>query len=86
MAGRYTASNIGILKTVFEVNLQLSAKSHEAHSKTILMFVVRDHIEQQTPLAAIELQACMPCIGFDWIGLDSNWIGFDCDWIGLDWI
>eukprot|EP01006_Ploeotia_vitrea_P045321 TRINITY_DN66931_c7_g13_i2.p1 TRINITY_DN66931_c7_g13~~TRINITY_DN66931_c7_g13_i2.p1 ORF type:complete len:798 (-),score=459.54 TRINITY_DN66931_c7_g13_i2:154-2547(-) len=48
--GRYTGSNFGILKTVFEVNLQLFKNK----SKTILMFVIRDHDEEQgTPLAAL---------------------------------
>ena len=43
--GRYTASNYGILKTVFEVNLQL----FDNPSKTLILFVVRDHIEEDTP-------------------------------------
>lgn len=48
--GRYTASNYGVLKTVFEVNLQI----FKAQGKTMLLFIVRDHIEQTTPAAALE--------------------------------
>lgn len=48
--GRYTASNYGILKTVFEVNLQL----FDAHNRTVLMFVIRDHIEEETPMAQLQ--------------------------------
>jgi len=43
--GRYTASNYGILKTVFEVNLQL----FDSTNRTVLMFIIRDHIEEETP-------------------------------------
>jgi hypothetical protein len=48
--GRYTASNYGIMKTVFEVNLQL----FKAQGKTMLLFIVRDYIAQQTPFSALE--------------------------------
>lgn len=47
--GRYTASNYGILRTVFEVNLQLFG----ARTKTTILFVVRDH-EADTPLDALK--------------------------------
>ena len=50
--GRYTASNYGILKTVFEVNLQLF--DAEAMNKTVLLFVIRDHIEEETPMAQLQ--------------------------------
>ncbi len=50
--GRYTASNIGILKTVFEVNLQLFAK---ANYKTMLLFIIRDHIEEDTPMINLKV-------------------------------
>lgn len=46
--GRHTASNHGILKTIFEVNLQLFG----AKSKTTILFVIRDH-ESETPLDAL---------------------------------
>lgn len=40
--GRYNASNYGLLKTVFEVNLKLFAK--KGAPKTTLLFVIRDHV------------------------------------------
>lgn len=58
--GRYTASNYGILKTVFEVDLQLfhnstaSASKKEAPSKTTLLFIIRDHIEEDTPFDSLK--------------------------------
>lgn len=50
--GLYNGANMGLLKTVFEVNLQLfhEGKSHDAasessqHPKTLLLFVIRDYI------------------------------------------
>lgn len=38
--GRYNASNYSLLKTVYELNLQLFAKSRQ--TKTLLLFVIRD--------------------------------------------
>eukprot|EP00696_Hemimastix_kukwesjijk_P004715 gnl/Hemi2/16028_TR5312_c0_g1_i1.p1 gnl/Hemi2/16028_TR5312_c0_g1~~gnl/Hemi2/16028_TR5312_c0_g1_i1.p1 ORF type:complete len:755 (+),score=269.77 gnl/Hemi2/16028_TR5312_c0_g1_i1:101-2365(+) len=46
--GRYQASNLALLKLVFEVNLELFSASDS--SKKLLMFVIRDHIESTTPL------------------------------------
>ena len=46
--GRNNAANLPLLKTVFEINLQLF--QHEKRSKTMLLFVVRDHVKQVTPL------------------------------------
>ena len=48
--GRYTASNYGILKTIFEVNLTLFSPSTHTH----LLFLIRDHIEDETPLASLQ--------------------------------
>lgn len=60
--GLYQGANMGLLKTVFEVNLGLfggSAKSakgsaspsgNAAHEKTLLLFVIRDHVGA-TPMA-----------------------------------
>ncbi|KAJ2560014.1 Dynamin-like GTPase that mediates homotypic ER fusion [Coemansia sp. RSA 1933] len=45
--GLYNGANMGLLKTVMEVNLQLFGGNRE--SKTLLYFVVRDHVSQ-TPL------------------------------------
>jgi len=42
--GRYNAGNISLLKTVFELNLQLFQQKTGA--KKILLFVIRDHIAQ----------------------------------------
>lgn len=55
--GRYTASNYGILKTVMEVNLSLFQSSKP--TKTMLLFVVRDHIEEDTPFTEIQVCACV---------------------------
>jgi len=59
--GRYTASNYGILKTVIEVNLQLfhaaaasnTSKTTSSSARTVLLFVIRDHIEEDTPLVQL---------------------------------
>ncbi|CDR99977.1 hypothetical protein [Sporisorium scitamineum] len=52
--GLYQGANMGLLKTVFEVNLGLfqagKAKTAGAKDKTLLLFVIRDHIGV-TPLA-----------------------------------
>ncbi|GHJ84624.1 hypothetical protein NliqN6_1026 [Naganishia liquefaciens] len=56
--GLYQGANMGLLKTVFEVNLSLfggSAEQHAqgllaSHEKTLLLFVIRDHVGA-TPLA-----------------------------------
>ncbi|EFA78113.1 hypothetical protein PPL_08761 [Heterostelium album PN500] len=45
--GRYNAANIALLKTVFELNLQLFQK--KSSHKTLLLFIIRDH-DGQTPL------------------------------------
>lgn len=51
--GLYQGANMGLLKTVFEVNLGLfqasKAKTAGAKDKTLLLFVIRDHIGH-TPL------------------------------------
>lgn len=63
--GRYNAGNIALLKTVFELNLQLFQKSafvsiffyfHFISSgpKTILLFIIRDHIPKETPLEKLK--------------------------------
>jgi hypothetical protein len=47
--GRYTASNHGILKTVFEVNMQL----FKSKTKTQLLFIIRDYNEDGTPFSTL---------------------------------
>ncbi|KAI9457897.1 protein SEY1 [Russula earlei] len=53
--GLYQGANMGLLKTVFEVNLGLFGnKSQEnANQRTLLLFVIRDHIGT-TPLANLQ--------------------------------
>ncbi|OMJ19134.1 Protein SEY1 [Smittium culicis] len=50
MVGLYNGANMGLLKTVFEVNLQLFGKNRE--SKTLLYFVIRDHVSS-TPVEVL---------------------------------
>ncbi|KAF9438590.1 Dynamin-like GTPase that mediates homotypic ER fusion [Entomortierella beljakovae] len=46
--GLYNGANMGLLKTVFEVNLQLFG-NNRGKEKTLLLFVIRDHVGA-TPL------------------------------------
>ncbi|KAK7746841.1 Dynamin-like GTPase that mediates homotypic ER fusion [Cytospora paraplurivora] len=48
--GLYQGANMGLLKTVFEVNLQLFLKDKQSTPRSLLFFVIRDHIGT-TPLA-----------------------------------
>ncbi|KAJ7646846.1 RHD3/Sey1 [Roridomyces roridus] len=50
--GLYQGANMGLLKTVFEVNLGLFGKNVN-NGRTLLLFVIRDHIGQ-TPLANLQ--------------------------------
>ena len=47
--GLYQGANMGLLKTVFEVNLQLFLKDRKSVPRSLLFFVIRDHLGQ-TPL------------------------------------
>lgn len=47
--GLYQGANMGLLKTVFEVNLQLFQKDRETIPRSLLFFVIRDHLGN-TPL------------------------------------
>ncbi|KAH8892486.1 root hair defective 3 GTP-binding protein [Thozetella sp. PMI_491] len=47
--GLYQGANMGLLKTVFEVNLQLFVKDRQSQTRSLLFFVIRDHIGN-TPL------------------------------------
>ncbi|KAK6498510.1 Dynamin-like GTPase that mediates homotypic ER fusion [Arthrobotrys musiformis] len=47
--GLYQGANMGLLKTVFEVNLQLFQKDKATVHRSLLFFVIRDHIGH-TPL------------------------------------
>ncbi|GAP90094.1 putative protein SEY1 [Rosellinia necatrix] len=48
--GLYQGANMGLLKTVFEVNLQLFLKDKQSTPRSLLFFVIRDFIGN-TPLA-----------------------------------
>ncbi|KID75990.1 Protein SEY1 [Metarhizium brunneum] len=48
--GLYQGANMGLLKTVFEVNLQLFLKDKQSTPRSLLFFVIRDHLGT-TPLA-----------------------------------
>ncbi|KAI8080051.1 RHD3/Sey1 [Halteromyces radiatus] len=48
--GLYQGANMGLLKTVFEVNLQLFQHKQTSKEKTLLLIVIRDHVGS-TPLA-----------------------------------
>jgi len=47
--GLYQGANMGLLKTVFEVNLQLFLKDSKSVPRSLLFFVIRDHLGT-TPL------------------------------------
>ncbi|KZF20740.1 root hair defective 3 GTP-binding protein [Xylona heveae TC161] len=51
--GLYQGANMGLLKTVFEVNLQLFLKDKTSSPRSLLFFVIRDHIGT-TPLANLQ--------------------------------
>ncbi|KAF2730525.1 GTP-binding protein Sey1 [Polyplosphaeria fusca] len=51
--GLYQGANMGLLKTVFEVNLQLFIKDSKTIPKSLLFFVIRDHLGT-TPLRNLQ--------------------------------
>ncbi|KAH7089558.1 RHD3/Sey1 [Paraphoma chrysanthemicola] len=51
--GLYQGANMGLLKTVFEVNLQLFIKDSQTIPKSLLFFVIRDHLGT-TPLKNLQ--------------------------------
>jgi hypothetical protein len=50
--GLYQGANMGLLKTVFEVNLGLFGKAGASDQRTLLLFVIRDHLGT-APLATL---------------------------------
>lgn len=48
--GLYQGANMGLLKVVFEVNLELFLKENKSNPRSLLFFVIRDHLGT-TPLA-----------------------------------
>ncbi|PVH94717.1 root hair defective 3 GTP-binding protein [Periconia macrospinosa] len=51
--GLYQGANMGLLKTVFEVNLQLFVKDSKTMPRSLLFFVIRDHLGT-TPLTNLQ--------------------------------
>ncbi|KAF2016419.1 GTP-binding protein Sey1 [Aaosphaeria arxii CBS 175.79] len=51
--GLYQGANMGLLKTVFEVNLQLFVKDSRTIPRSLLFFVIRDHLGT-TPLKNLQ--------------------------------
>ncbi|KAL2887005.1 Protein sey1 [Ceratocystis lukuohia] len=51
--GLYQGANMGLLKTVFEVNLQLFLKDKKSSPRSLLFFVLRDHLGT-TPLINLQ--------------------------------
>ncbi|KAK4504984.1 hypothetical protein PRZ48_002947 [Zasmidium cellare] len=51
--GLYQGANMGLLKTVFEVNLQLFLKDSKSVPRSLLFFVIRDHLGT-TPLENLQ--------------------------------
>ncbi|RPB18769.1 protein sey1 [Terfezia boudieri ATCC MYA-4762] len=50
--GLYQGANMGLLKTVFEVNLQLFQKNQTTSQRSLLFFVIRDHVGH-TPIKSL---------------------------------
>jgi hypothetical protein len=50
--GLYNGANMGLLKTVFEVNLQTFQRNHTKPERSLLLFVLRDHLGA-TPLDSL---------------------------------
>ena len=48
--GLYQGANMGLLKVVFEVNLELFLKNSKSNPRSLLFFVIRDHLGT-TPLS-----------------------------------
>ncbi|KAG9064286.1 Dynamin-like GTPase that mediates homotypic ER fusion [Linnemannia hyalina] len=65
--GLYNGANMGLLKTVFEVNLQLFGGNRG--EKTLLLFVIRDHVGS-TPLANLS-NTLMADLDRIWQGLSK---------------
>jgi len=66
--GRYAAGNIALLKTVFEQHLLLFGKARSR--KTLIMFVIRDHLAAETPLTKLQTIIMKDMVGI-WEGLQK---------------
>src|SRR6202012_5759327 len=67
--GLYQGANMGLLKTVFEVNLQLFLKDKATVHRSLLFFVIRDHIGH-TPLENLK-NTLMADLNNIWYGLSK---------------
>ncbi len=67
--GLYQGANMGLLKTVFEVDLQLFLKNSKNVTKSLLFFVIRDHLGH-TPLANLK-NTLMQDLERIWSGLSK---------------
>eukprot|EP01091_Cochliopodium_minus_P002925 TRINITY_DN1275_c2_g2_i1.p1 TRINITY_DN1275_c2_g2~~TRINITY_DN1275_c2_g2_i1.p1 ORF type:complete len:759 (+),score=284.13 TRINITY_DN1275_c2_g2_i1:44-2320(+) len=54
--GGYNRANLGLLKIVFEQNLQLFTREKNSRRRTLIYFILRDHIEKVTPLEKLSNQ------------------------------
>ena len=67
--GLYQGANMGLLKTVFEVNLQLFLKDARSVPRSLLFFVIRDHLGT-TPLSNLK-QTLMQDLSKIWSSLSK---------------
>ncbi|KAI9703917.1 MAG: Dynamin-like GTPase that mediates homotypic ER fusion [Bogoriella megaspora] len=67
--GLYQGANMGLLKTVFEVNLQLFVKDSKSIPRSLLFFVIRDHLGT-TPLSNLR-QTLMSDLSRIWSSLSK---------------
>ncbi|KIW87588.1 protein sey1 [Cladophialophora bantiana CBS 173.52] len=67
--GLYQGANMGLLKTVFEVNLQLFLKDRKSTSRSLLYFVIRDFLGT-TPLQNLR-NTLMQDMGRIWTSLSK---------------
>ena len=67
--GLYQGANMALLKTVFEVNLQLFLKNSKNVTRSLLFFVIRDHLGT-TPLSNLK-QTLLQDLERIWSGLSK---------------
>ena len=67
--GLYQGANMGLLKVVFEVNLELFLKDKKSNPRSLLFFVIRDHLGT-TPLANLRNTLAADLIKI-WHGLNK---------------
>lgn len=67
--GLFQGANMGLLKTVFEVNLQLFLKDAQSVPRSLLYFVIRDHLGT-TPLSNLR-ETILQDLARIWVGLSK---------------